>query len=905
MNRLLLLIFLLLSASVLLAQNRTEIKGNVLDSLSNTPIEFATVAILDARDTTSTLLSYTLTDKKGAFALHSLPAGVPLKAYISFVAYQPYRKYFTLSKGQVFDLSAVKMQPKQMKEVTIKGERMPVVIRKDTIEFDAEAFKTRPNAVVEDLLKKLPGVEVDNYGKITVMGKDVSKVLVDGHEFFTNDPRIATRNLDADMIAKVQVYDDREDDRDHLIPEVNVKKIINLKFKRALKKSIFGKAYAGKGTHDHYQTGGLLNMFRDTLQVSVLGNTNNLNNTGFNFNDLYTMGGLDRGGNAFNGLGLGLAPIGKQTATSAGININTDYGKKLKVNLAYLYSHTNTAFNTLTNRRQFINDTTATTQSESDHSNINNKYVLSGLLRWQPDENTQLKYSPMLDVTQQSGLGSNQSFSFSNFIDPINTDVNSSNAVNNRLGFQHAIEYYHAFVKKGESISISQNLQVNPATGDNFNKDSLQSYLSSFSSYLLNREIKSLDRNTDAGLTVNYRYPLTKALTFDIGASSDYDHQVNKASTYDFNPVTGLYDAFVALQSSDLTRNKWQQTLLPGITYDFKEGVSLMAYLGGLWQQVNNSFGRNTTDINKRYFNVTPNVSLNVKAFSINYSEGVQLPNIGDMVPYSVVFSPLYSVTGNPDLKPTVSNAFNIGYHKYDYQRGLMLGANISANFEQNSVFRERTLSADLAQTSTPINRNGRYYYHTGVSINKRFKKKSDFQISFATNANLSKNHNFFVLNNRNGYENSYSANFSQQISLNWKDIILVDPQYTLSKIYTAYSGVDYKNQSYLTHNIYTHFIVFWPHKTNFEGTYTYLYNPLVPAGIQKNTNLLNVSIARQFLKKDGVEIKLSCYDILNQNVSVSRTITENNVIDAQSQIIKRYFMLTLQYKFTKSIVKK
>lgn len=341
------------------AQNHGGMKGRIVDSINRKPIEIATIAVLNARDTTiSAMITYTQTDKEGLFALHTLPIGKPLKAIISFVGYKPQIKFFTLIKGQTLDMGTVQLSPRQLNEVIVTAEREPIVIKKDTFEFDASAFKVRPNAMVEDLLKKLPGVEVSNDGKITAMGKDVTKVLVDGKQFFASDPRIASQNLDADLIAKVQIYDDRENDPNHLIPDDQVKKIINLKFKKALKKSIFGKMYAGAGTDKHYQAGGLFNMFRDTLQVSMLGFTNNLNSTGFSYNELTQSAGINRGGSQTfgRGIGWGFAPVGKQTSTSAGININTDYGKKLKINLAYLLNHNQSISNSNIKRQQFISD---------------------------------------------------------------------------------------------------------------------------------------------------------------------------------------------------------------------------------------------------------------------------------------------------------------------------------------------------------------------------------------------------------------------------------------------------------------------------------------------------------------------------------------------------------------------
>jgi hypothetical protein len=897
------LLFLTLSS---MAQ-KASIKGRVTDSLNNTPVELATVAVLNARDTTvASLITYFQTPKDGVYKLSTLPVGVPLKVVISFVGYKPAIKFFTLIKGQTLDMGNVRLSSRQLDEVSIKAERMPIVIRKDTIEFDATAFKTRPNAVVEDLLKKLPGVEVDNQGKITVLGKDVKKILVDGREFFASDPRIATKNLDADMIAKVQVYDDREDDPNHIIPDNEVNKIINLKFKKALKKSTFGKMYGGMGTQDHYQAGGLINTFRDTLQVSALGYTNNLNSTGFDYNDLYNNGGVSRGGTAFSRAGgFGFSgPTGKQTATTAGININTDYGKKLQVNLSYLLNHTNTNYNTLTNRQQFLGDTTATTGSISNRMNVVNTHNLSGSVAWRPNDATQLKYSPLMTITATNATSDYSSNSFSNFINPINNSVSSNNSSGNVFQFQHSLNYNHQLKKEGASFNIDHSFSYNPGSSIGFDNQDLTSYATTLPSYSYRQRGDNNSKNINGNLGASYRTPITKKLSVDIGTTAEYSDQLDKVSTYDYNPVTGQYDSFLLEKSSDLTRNRWSQTVNPGFTYALPKGINLVAHLNAQWQQVNNIFNRNTPELDQHYFSLLPVVNINIKSFSASYSRSMQLPNIGDMVPYSVVFSPLYTVTGNPNLKPTTRDNFSLNYIKYNYQKGINVYLTGGLSFEQNTIFRERTLDADLVETSMPINRNGRYTFNVSGSLGKRFKKKNGLQFNYNTNVNTFVNHSFFVLNHQDGFQNSSNFSFTQRFSLNWKDIVELDPQYRINFTHTTYTGIDYNTQNYVMHNIDTHFNIYLPKKMNLEGNYTYLYNPLVAPGFQKSSNLLNIALARQLLKKDRAEIKLSGYDILNQNISVSRNINENTITDSQSQIVKRYFMVTLRFKFNKSTVK-
>jgi hypothetical protein len=904
MNKLLLPALLLLAAITGMAQNKAVIKGRVVDSVNNSPVVFATVAILNVQDTTSTLVAYTLCDKNGSFSFHNPPTGIPLKIFISSVSYNPFRKNLTLNKAESLDMGIIKVGPKQLHEVVIRGERDPVTIRADTIEFAAEAFKTRPNALVEDLLKKLPGVEVDNQGFIIVNGKQVSKVLVDGHEFFNNDTRIATKNLDADMIDKIQVYDDRENDPNHLIPEPNVGKIINLKFKKAYKKSIFGKIYGGTGTEGRYEAGGLLNMFRDTLQVSLLGVGNNLNNTGFSFNDLYTSGGLNRGG--FNAFGIGSsngAGNGIQKIISSGVNINNDYGKKLKINLAYYYSHTVNTYNSITNTQRLLSDTDLTTNTANARLRTDNRHNITMLIRWQPDEATEFTYNPDFSYSANSSGSNSAGNTFSNFIPRINQSGTTDNNTGNNAQFQQSLSYNHQFKKSGESINISSGFQISPNGGDDYNNNNLISYTAIVPSYILNRYTNTNNKNTDVNLAVSYRYPITKKLIANVTVSDDYRHQVNNTEAYDLDTLTGHYDTFLPTLSSALTRNLWTENINPGLTYNFKQNSSLALNANAQILQVSNKFDRGLPDIDQHFFNLLPNANLSVGKFSLGYQSSFTLPNIGDMIPYSIIFSPLYSVTGNPDLKPSRRNNFILAYNNY-LQSGVMMRANASASFEENGIFRQRTLDAAGVETSTPINMNGRYTLSAGGFISKKFKKRNELSFNENTNLSVNKSHSFFELNGQNGSQDTYSISLNQSFSVNWKDIIEIEPSYRLTDAITNYTGINYNNINNVTHVADTHFIFYWTKSTSIEGTYTYTYNPLVSPGYQKSANFLNLNIAHTLLKKNRGQIKISCYDILNQNISSVRYISENTITDTQSQILKRYFLLTLQYKFNKSLSK-
>jgi hypothetical protein len=895
-----LLVTFLIFALKSTAQNKAAIKGKIIDSATNAPVEFVTVAVLTVQDTTSLLLSYTITDKEGAFNLHNLPVGIPLKIFISNVAYRSYRKFITLGKGQDLDLGSIALSSNQLNEVTIKAERAPVVINKDTIEFNAEAFKVRPNAVVEELLKKLPGVEVDNQGHVMVNGKDVKKVLVDGREFFPSDLRIATRNLDAELIDKVQVYDDREDDPDHLVDEVLVKKIINLKFKKKLRKSTFGKLYAGGGTRGRYESGAFFNMFRDTLQVSFLGMSNNLSNTGFDFSDLYTQGGLNRGGGgAFYGGGIN---SGVNRTTGGGVNINTDYGKKLKVNLAYYYSHGNTDFNGLTSKAQQTVDTTFTTRTTNARNVLDDRHNITASVRVQK-EGMQWSYTPLFSFVANQSVTNNMANSFSNFIPQVSNSINNDNRSGNNLQFSHGFSYNKQLKKEGSSIDIQQGLSINPDNNDDYNITNLTSYVASFPSYIFNRYTLNRNKNIGGNLTVSYRYPTGKKLTAGIWFSENYNQVISKGAAYYFNQSTGLYDVYLPTQSTDLTRNLWKQAANLSFTYAITKKMSLVADVTAQQQSVNNQFGRNISDIDRKYFDVLPTIRLAVGDFSngsysIGYSQGIDLPYIGDLIPYTLTINPLLTVKGNPDLKQSRTHNLNFSYNIYKSASQVGLNVNAGLSYTQNDIFRERTLSTGGAETTTPLNKDGRFNSNASIGFTKRFKKTASLQLNSSTNLGFSNNHNFFEVNHQEGYQNIYSVSVGQHFGLNWKDILMLDPSFNINRSISHYTGVDYNSINYTTIGFQTPFTISWPQHLDLSGTYNYTYNPLVSPGFQKSTNLLNLSISHFFMKKDRAEIKLACYDILNQAISTKRSIYENITNDTQANIIRRYFMLTLKWKF-------
>jgi len=891
----------------LYAQNKSGIKGTVIDSASRKPLELVTVGITDLKD--STFVSYTSTTKNGTFLLTSMPSDKPLVIIASHMGYADFVKVLTLKKGETFDFGTIVMKTysKTLSDVIVSGQRQAIIVNKDTVEFRVEAFKVRPNAVVEELLKKLPGIQIDNNGNIKVGGKAVSKLTIDGKEFFSNDVRIATRNLDAALLDKVQIYDDRENDPDHLIEDANVSKIINLKFKRAFKKSIFGKVYAGAGSRKRFETGGLVNMFRDTLQVSVIAVGNNLNKTGFSSSDLSQLGGFDRSGQdgIYNGTAAvgGSAYGGIEKILSSGFNLNNDYGKKLKMNLIYFYSNSRMERIYSSVSQQFLNKDTLIQSDSFTTNSINNKHNISSLVRWKPDTNTTINYTPRLsfnatnDITNGNALRYNKTAPLTNSL----SDMRSSTSL---MQFGHTFSYYRSFKKKGESLNLSHNLNINPNNSTNFNYWNLISQTAAVRSEVLDRLTDNRNRSTTAGLDLSYRYPFSKKIIGNIGINSSYSYNARKLLTFDKNLPTGNYDVYLDDQSTDLNRNQWTEGIKGGFSYFITKKVALDLNLSGEFLQIRNRFNKNVPDVNQNYFNLLPSARLQVYDFSLNYSTKVSQPNVYDIQPISIRTTQLYTFIGNPSLIPSRSHNASIAFNKYNYKTRVYVYGNISASLDENSVVSKAEISPEGITVRMPVNRDGRRTFNVGLGINKPFKTSKTWQISTSPYIGFYQSRSYVILNQNEGYQNVTYLSFLPSIDINWKDIVEISPQYSFTPQITSYSRINFETIKVAPHRADMRYTVRWPKHVYWEGNYSYTHNPLVSPGFRKDTHLLNTSIALQMLKNDRGELKLSCYDLLNQNISANRYAGVNSVTDSQYRILKRYFLLTYMVKFNKTTTK-
>lgn len=882
MKRYLNLIIYICLSFVCKAQMRHNITATIIDSATKQPLEYTTVAVLDVRD--SSLVSYTLTDSKGTFALRNIRDDKPVRLLISHAGYMSLHQGLKFSKAPLLNLGTLALGSKTLAEVTVKGEMVPIVIKKDTIEFNAEAFKVRPNAVVQDLLKKLPGVQIDRDGTITVEGKGVSKIKVNGKDFFASDPKIVTQNLDAEMIAKVQIYDDRENDPDHLQPDYQVKKIINLKFKKKFENATFGNIKAGAGTQGRYDIDGIYNeSVNNDLQVSLIANSKNLGSTDFIGTSLMGFGPTD----------------GIPQKTSGGININENFSKKAKLNLTYTFSDNILRNLVNTNVAQFLGDTTLTRNTSANNHNSSISHTITGTFEWHPDTLSQLRYNPTFDVAQNNSNETSYGTSFNNFVPLLSKTTDANTNSSSGIGYHHNLNYYHSFHKKGGSLTINNNVNINPGHSMNTSYDRLLSFTAGLTSDTLARLANNHNRNASIELNANYNYPLSKTLTAGIEIDNAYNNNGSDLLTYQLDPKTGLYDVFLTSQSSDVSRYLWQQNIHPQLIYH-KNQININIGFVAETQQIDNRFNQNIPDLNQHFGYFFPNISLAFGKINFGYSEDVNQPFVNQLLPTTIVYNQLSSFEGNPKLRPTRTRNFSVQYNSFDLQ-GMYIFMNARVILENNSITQESFVSAQGATFITPVNKNGRFTTYVGGTIGKRFKKQGKWQFNEQLSINGSAGRNFFETNGAQGYQDTYALPVTESVSVGWNDIIEFEPSYRINPAVTHYELVKYPNSTYVQQTLSLPLDVIWPKRINWSINYTHSYNPLVAQGFQRQSNLVSFSIARAFQQKDRGELRLTCYDLLNQGVSAYHFATNNTINDIQNEAIRRYFLITYSYRFSKT----
>jgi hypothetical protein len=914
-------LLLLLITVVAMAQSAT-ITGKVMDTLAKKALSYATISLVKASD--STLVTFTRADSSGNFKLKSVPKG-DYRLSASYVGYYPAWQNISVKENQVdvYAGTIVVHDLKSLKDVTVTTKRPPVVVNGDTLEFNAENFATAPNAVVEDLLKKMPGVSIDADGTVRVNGQRIRRVLVNGKEFFTGDPKMATKNLPADAIDKVQVFDKKSDRAEFTgVDDGNSETAINLKLKKDRDNALFGKATAAAGTDKRYDGQFNLNRFKGEKQLSVLGMGNNTNRQGFSFQDALSFSGdmarSMRGGGGItlriandnddnNGLpiaGMGQNAQGVAKTYAGGINYNNKWGKT-DVNASYIYNNQSLLTTRDVNRDYVIPGNNYNYIQNSNNKRDNEQHRVNMSFDTKIDSSSSIKITPAFTYQKSNAFNNSTYTSSNNGKVKINDGFSNTNTENDGFNFRNSILYRKRLKKKGRTISAQLNTSVNQTSGDGslltnnifYDVNGLPS-----ASRNLNQVNDNDARTVANGGTITYTEPIGKRSLLEFSGFYNKSIGTNNRHTYDYNNTSKNYDLLNTLQTQDFKNTYWYKG---GSMNVRSQGKKLTTGVGAAYQQAcQKNIINKTGEIYRQFNDVLPNANImyrfsNFKNIRADYNTNTRQPSVTQLQPIPDISDPLNIRNGNPSLNREYTHNLNLNYFSADpaTRTNFFVFANISAT--NNAIVTNDMIDPQTGvRTTIPMNANG--VYSAFGSLNHGFplrKLKSSIEIGASTtwSQNVS-----FINGDRNKIRNvTFTPNFAWNFGIDKKIDLRAsarvgfnDASYSLQKTlnvryYLQQYGLEMTN--YLPRNIVLN--------NNFNYTKTTGraegYNTSIP--------MWNASISKMFLKNQRGEIKLSGFDLLNQNIGITRNANQNFIEDIRYNVLQRYFTLGFTYSLNKS----
>lgn len=884
MKNYLIILFLLLAGPIF-AQTQT-ITGKMVDEEGN-PLPSATAVLLDPAD--STLAFFGISDADGYYAIKDAKQG----SYILQFAYIGHEtKYYHISiplenNGQR-GVEALAPRSVDVDEVKVTAEYIPIQIRRDTLEFNAKAFKNKPDAVVEDLLKKLPGIEVGRDGSITALGEPVGKVLVDGKEFFGNDPKVATKNLPADAIDKVQVIDKKSDEAEFTgIDDGSRSKAINLVLDEDKKKGVMGNISAGAGTNQRYQFNSRLYNFSDKFQIAGLGRINNLNQSGFSLDDFVIRGG----GMAITVGGLSGGGGGLSTAGSGGMNFSYSKDNFNTVYMSYTGTGNKTLLEQSTYSRNYTNDIEFIEDEELERETKNFSHRINMGIKRRIDSTMNLNLNANINFNTMDQNGNSltdrlQDAGLVNRLDNHTWQASEGLSADYKANYTRMINGQNTVLSLGSSGGLDIN------TGD-LTWTNITSYFNPANEVTVSQYQDSRTDNLNVSLFANLSQRISNKWFIIPEVSATYRENALDREQGLPGPPEFVYDSLSPQFSKKYLAAKPKLTF-KRTTKKARLDLNLLAEISRLAIELEGEELRNTN-----YAYLLPSISfeyeyLTGKRINLDYRSSLNTPSVTQLMPVVNNLNPLSLSTGNPDLKPEYKHSLFFHWMFFDKFSftNFFLGAN--AGYTQNKINWSRTINDQLEQTAQPVNVDWNYdaalYSNFSTPI-----RKVGMKINLGWNESWNRGLSYI-----NDEENIYSSlthsfrlSFDNRKKEKWDFNIGGSVAYTQS----SYSLQESLNNDYYNLGYFAD-LRFTPNDTwNFEVTGDVTNYNSQSFDESVNIPLVGAEIAYFFLSGKRASIKLSAVDLLNQNKGLKRISDLNYLMEQRSNVLGRYVMCTFTYR--------
>lgn len=916
-------IFLICVATAATAQTHT-ISGVVKDTTGVT-VPGATVTLLTGKDSVS--LSTGIT---GGFTIRSIPA-TNFTLHIHAIGYANYSHDYAVGDAAEITLEPIvlKADSKLLSAVQITGIN-PVKLKEDTIEFNASAYKVQEGAPVEDVLKKLPGVDVDKNGNVAAQGKSVTKVRVNGKDFFNGDLKTATQNLPANIVQNIQIIDDYGDQANLTgLKTGDPEKVLNITIRPDKNYGYFGqlnlgegadaqKSVLGKDEANRYVASGNLFKFNGNQQIAVLANLNNANTNLFSFGGGGPRGGGPGGGGGGPNGGPG-GPFGGTssnngitTARSAGINYRDQWGKKISVYGSYSFSDntTNTISSSIQNNTSLTSPSINNYNSDQTDGKLNHRFNFN--MEYKIDDLNYLKVSPTFSYTgtnttqfQSSVLNRNNAL-ISNYDVSSTTQSNSPTVGTNVL-------YNHKFGSSGRNLSVNLS---GGSTSLTQTQNPVYTYIAGAQSAPANQLIRTDVKLDSVGASLSYMEPLSKRSFLELNYAYHYAHTTSDKNTDTLadNGSRNRYDLLSNDYAFDFVTNR------VGLNYRFIEQKYNYTLGVGVQPSLLNGHSAMTgvdTRITTVNFAPTARFVYNMsrsQSFSFNYSGASNQPTYSELQPVTDFSNTLYPVQGNPGLKPEFNNNISLRYNQFDFKSGNILFANLSFTQTDNKIVANTitypqvyTPDSKLAGTILTKYQNAAGFYNAmGNYVYAKPWDERKYTLFF--NGNVSYSNNISYISNvaADTYELTTEKNLAKSLNLTQGLKFRTDITNVIDAELNGSYGLTRTYNSLTQNNIDNNFrtLTLGANGKNYFGTWTlsYDYTKQLYYGYTgaTNPNILNAYVEKRFLKQNIAALRLSAYDLFNQNTGFSTTQNGSYITQTQSNKLGRYFMLTFTLRLQK-----
>lgn len=939
MRKLLLTLVLILLAIAVQAQTRT-ISGTLTDSDTEEGVLQATVQLLKQD---STYIKGVLSDNDGRFRI-SAPSNGTYILKVTSIGYKTFTKRVRVVGDKNVTLGKVSFRPDaiMLKGATIMGHAAKVTLKEDTFEYNASAYRTPEGSVVEELVKKLPGAQIDDDGKITINGKEVKKILVDGKEFMTGDTKTAMKNLPTSIIEKIKAYDEKSDMAKVTgIDDGEEQTVLDFGIKKGMNKGAFGNADLGIGTKDRYAERLMGALFQDQTRGMIFANFNNTNDMGF------------PGGGGFGRFGGGRQ--GLNTSKMVGGNFNYNKDKVLKIDGSLRWNHSDGNVHTVQSSENFVS------QAGSFSNSINQNYTRSNSwdgrmrLEWTPDTMTNIMFRPNFSYSTSDGNSSSQSASYNDdpymyVTDPLaqesidlmaadslmtNTRRNRSLSYSKSKSAGAMLQINRKFGDKGRNATLRADVNYSDTDSKSLSTSNVHLYQiknvqCNDSTYQTNRYNVTPTKSWNYSLTATYSEPIFRAVFLQLSYKFTYKYNKSDRSTYDFsnlgesffdgvvneyrgwgnylsrleNPISSYLDSDLSRYSEYKNYIHEMQAMIRMIRskYNFNVGVMVQP------QQTNfvQNYQGVKTDTVRNVVNVTPTLDFRYR-FSktsnlrINYRGTTSQPSMTDLLAIRDDSDPLNITEGNPGLKPSFTNTFRLFYNTYlqKYQRAVMTFINYSNT--RNSISNKVTYDEKTGgRTTRPENINGNWNVNGAFMFNTAIDSIGYWSVNTFTNLRYNNYVSFLSLDNSDSQKNTTrTTTVGERLGLSyrndWIDVSLdgsldythtrnlLQEQNNLDTWQYAYGGT-------------VNFYLPWGmslstdmHENSRRG-----YND---ASMNTNELVWNAQLSQSFLKGNALTVSLQYFDILHNQSNFSRSISAMQRSDTQYNSINSYAMLHVIYR--------